>query len=183
MAFRSFKKDIDRVYQKIDKIAKSGRDNFQEYYNYIDDIVNKQQYGLFTQVLIIKYNFDPTKIFSIDEVKRRTWPLILLQTNTKLQDDKYELLKTNNVYQLGLSYYVGNSLIGTISEIDSYSSSVDTLSYTDNKFQQKTENKITYLSVDKLGYTQSASFSNWNYNYSYDKNLLNLYKEAINYLI
>jgi len=184
MAFRSFKKDIDKVYQKIDKIAKLGRDSFQEYYNYIDEVITKQQYGLFTQVLIIKYNFDPTKILSIDEVKQRSWSVILFQTNTKFQDDKYALLNTNSVYQLGLAYYVGtNSLIGTISEVDSYSTSVDTLSYTDNAFQQKTENKITYLSVDKLGSTQSMTFSTWNFSYSYDKNLLNLYKEAISYLI
>ena len=36
MAFRSFKKDIDKFYQRIDKIAKGGRDNFQEYYDMLD---------------------------------------------------------------------------------------------------------------------------------------------------
>ena len=42
MAFRSFKKDIDKFYQRIDKIAKKGRDNFQEYYNYVDDCIFKK---------------------------------------------------------------------------------------------------------------------------------------------
>jgi len=184
MAFRSFKKDIDKIYQKIDKIAKLGKDSFQEYYDYIDEVITKQQYGVFTQVLLIKYNFDCLKLLSIDEVKQKSWPVILFQTNTKFQDDKYTLLKSNGVYQLGLAYYMGtNSLIGTISEVDSYSYSIDNLSYTDNKLQQTIDNKITYLSVDKLGSTQSMTFSNWNFNFSYDKNLLNLYKEAISYLI
>lgn len=31
MAWRSFKKDLDKTYQKIDKIVKKGKDNFQEY--------------------------------------------------------------------------------------------------------------------------------------------------------
>ena len=61
MAFRSFKKDLDKVYQKIDKIAKVGRDNFQEYYNYVDDSISRGQYGVLTQVLYLKYDFDYTK--------------------------------------------------------------------------------------------------------------------------
>jgi hypothetical protein len=183
MTFRSFKKDIDKIYQKIDKIAKLGRDSFQEYYNYIDEVITKQQYGVFTQVLLIKYNFDCTKILSIDEVKQRSWPAILFQTNTKFQDDKYALLKSNNIYQLGLNYLSGTYSLGTINEVDKYVVSIDPLAYTDNLFQQTTENKITYLSVDKSGSTRSMTFSTWNFSYSYDKNLLNLYKEAISYLI
>jgi hypothetical protein len=34
--FRSYKKDIDKIYQRIDKIAKVGRDNNQEYYNLVE---------------------------------------------------------------------------------------------------------------------------------------------------
>jgi hypothetical protein len=71
MAFRSFKKDIDKFYQRIDKIAKKGRDNFQEYYNYVDDCIFKSQYGILTQVLFLKYDFDYTKFLSVDDVKSR----------------------------------------------------------------------------------------------------------------
>ena len=55
MAFRSFKKDIDKIYVKIDKIAKLGRDNYSEYNNYVENLVTNSQYALFTQVLDIKY--------------------------------------------------------------------------------------------------------------------------------
>ena len=56
MSFRSFKGDINKIYQKIDKIAKVGRDNYLEYYSYIDDSISKGQYGLLNQVLLIKFN-------------------------------------------------------------------------------------------------------------------------------
>ena len=279
MAFRSFKKDLDKVYQKIDKIAKVGRDNFQEYYNYVDDSISRGQYGVFTQVLYLKYDFDYTKYLSVNDVKSRSWSAILFRTNTAFQDNKYALMKKNNLYQLGNVYYQErpvcqvrmidpgvnsgtingitfsysgsgaelkpiiadddnrglirvdvlstgknyttysyatvsggdpsaqvNALVrgglvlkvdiiasgsnhgidyklGSIIEKDFYINSIDPLAYTDNIYQQNTDNKVTYLWVDKVGSTMSASFSNWNFDLSYDKNLLNLYTQAINYLI
>ena len=38
MAWRSYKRDITKINIKIDKMAKKGRDNFQEYYNYVDSM-------------------------------------------------------------------------------------------------------------------------------------------------
>jgi len=282
MAFRSFKKDIDKVYQKIDKIAKVGRDNFQEYYNYVDDTIARSQYGVLTQVLFIKYNFDYTKYLSVNDVKIKSWSAVLFRTNTAFQDSKYSLMKKNNVYQLGNIYYLERPLcqvrmvdpgintdyitgtqgitysfagsgaelkpiiandgnrgllrvdvlstgknyttfsyatvsggdpsaqvnalvrgglvlkvdiiasgsnhgidykLGSITEQDFYIKSIDPLAYTSNIYQQDTDNKVTYLYVDKVGSTMSLSFSTWNFDLSYDKNLLNLYTQAIDYLI
>jgi|GEM_PF-3813521 len=86
MDWRSYKIDIDKVYRRIDKIAKKGRDNSQEYYNYVDSMILKSQYGLLTQVLDIKYNFNCGRYYSALEVKQRSWLEILLQTNTSMQD-------------------------------------------------------------------------------------------------
>jgi hypothetical protein len=270
MAFRSFKKDIDKVYQKIDKIAKVGRDNFQEYYNYVDDVINRSQYGVFTQVLYIKYNFDYTKYLSVTQIKQKSWSQILTRTNTSFQDGKYSLLKKNSLYQIGNILYkerqlcqvkmidpglnnvagIGAELkpiiaeddnrgllrvdvlstgrnyttssyatvsggdpsaqvnalvrgglvlkvdiiasgshhgvdykLGSITEQDFYIESIDPLAYTSNIYQQNTDNKVTYLYVDKVGSTMSMSFSAWNFDLTYDKNLLNLYTQAIDYLI
>ena len=270
MAFRSFKKDIEKIYQKIDKIAKVGRDNFQEYYNYVDDSISRGQYGVLTQVLYIKYDFDYTKYLSVTQIKQRSWTQILTRTNSFFQDGKHSLLKNNGLYQLGNILYkerplcyvrmidpgigltagsgselkpiisddpnrgllrvdvlstgknyttasyatvsggdpsaIVNAVIrggmvlkvdiiasgshhgvdyklGSIFERDFFIESIDPLSYTNDIYQQLTDNKVTYLYVDKEGATMSASFSNWNFDLSYDKNLLNLYQEAINYLI
>lgn len=265
MAFRSVKKDIDKIYQKIDKISKVGRDNFQEYYNYVDNMIFKSQYGLLTQVLYIKYDFDYNKYISVNQVKSKSWLIILSKTNTSLQDNKYKLLKDNDVYQIGLVYYkqldittarvvdsygsgadlkpiienggviqidvlksgkdystastilitggvtpatayipTPNGLrggmilkvqvtatgsnhnqslkLGTIEEFDLYLTQSE-FSYTPSKFQEIIDNKILYLKVNKVSNTQSVIFSNWNYGNSYDKNVISLYTDAINYLI
>jgi hypothetical protein len=73
--------------------------------------------------------------------------------------------------------------LGRVQEFDLYVASIDPLAYTDNIYQQNTDNKVAYLLVTKEGATMSASFSNWNFSLTYDKNVINLYTEAINYLI
>jgi hypothetical protein len=268
MAFRSFKKDVEKFYQRIDKIAKKGRDNFQEYYDFVDDCIFKQQYGILTQVLYLKYDFDYTRWSSVEDVKSRSWTQICFKTTSFLQDSKYRSLRENNLYQIGLDIFRENPLtsiklidpvvpsgsgaeftyvlssdenrgiiqigvknqgsnystfsylqisggdpsatanpfirngyvlkvdilssgsnhdvnvkLGRIQEVDEYVTPIDNISYTENRFQQDTDNKKTYLLVDKTGVTSSVTFSSWNFGISYDKNLLNLYSEAINYLI
>ena len=105
MAWRSFKKDLDKTYQKIDKIAKKGKDNFQEYYDYIDNLIINKQYGVLTQVLFIKYDFDYTKYFSVTNIKRASWNQIMFNTRSILQDGVERLLKDNSLYRIGLDGY------------------------------------------------------------------------------
>lgn len=270
MAWRSFKKDIDKIYSKIDKIAKKGSDNFQEYYDYVDNLIQSSQYGVLTQVLLIKYQFDYSRFLSVNDVKRSSWSQILFWTKTPLQDGIQSILKENSIYRIGLDVYKENLVpyarlidpgvggtagsgadlklivsndtnrgasridvirtgsnystasyvqifggspsatasplirggqllkvditasgsnhgvdikLGTIQEIDKYFISINPLAYTDNIFQQDSDNKVTYLLVDKVGSTVSASFSTWNFQLTYDRNLLNLYQEAFDYLI
>lgn len=267
MAFRSFKKDLDKFYKRIDKIAKVGRDNFQEYYDFVDDCIFKQQYGILTQVLYLKYDFDYTRWTSVDDVKSRSWTQICFKTVSFLQESKSRLLRENSLYQIGLDIFKENPLtsiklidpivpsgsgaeftyvlsdenrgiiqigvknqgsnystfsylqisggdpsatanafirngyvlkvdilatgsnhdinikLGSIQEVDDYILSINDIGFTENRFQQDTDNKKTYLVVNKRGETSSVTFSNWNFGVSYDKNLLSLYSEAINYLI
>lgn len=118
MAYISFKKDIEKIHSKIDKIAKVGYDNFQEYYNYIDDMIFNSRYDIFTQVLLIKYNFNCLKYNNIVDIKHKSWNVVLSKTNSNFQDDKYKLLKNNNLYQIGVDIF-RESVIPSISIHDS----------------------------------------------------------------
>ena len=264
MAWRSYKRDMDKIHVKIDKMAKKGRDNFQEYYNYVDSMLLKKQYGLLTQVLMIKYNFNWENYQSVFQVKQKSWLAILFITNPKTQEDKYSLMRTKSIYQIGLTYYkqlpqttvsvvdssgsgamlipniengavmsidiarpgqnystastisiVGGVMpatasiplpngvrggkildviitasgsshnqdinLGTITEVDFYIAPYEGLSQ--KEYQEVIGNKQTYLSVLKSGTTSVATFSTWATQSSYNRNVLNLYVEAFNYLV
>ena len=71
--------------------------------------------------------------------------------------------------------------LGTIEEVDYYEENIIGLS--PDEYQKIIQNKKTYLSVTLEGSTQSASFSSWSTQSSYDRNVIDLYKEAFGYLI
>jgi hypothetical protein len=103
--FVSVKKTIDKIYKTIDKIAKIGDRNYIEYTQLIDKYIKTGQWGLFTQTLLLKYNFDHNKYNTIDELRRVSWKQILSKTKTKLDESKYSIMKKMNIYQLALNYF------------------------------------------------------------------------------
>lgn len=182
MAYNSYKKDLQNIQKKIDKIAKGGNDNWEEWSDFFDSMINKGQYSLLTEVLKYKYNFDPDSYFSSNDVKLKSWKSILFLTKPKIQEDIYSLLQNENVYQIGKSIFGTSSKLGDITELDSYQTSISNLSYTSDEFQRNSKNKSTYLVVNKVGITSSVTFDNWDFTKSYENNLLNLYKSVITYL-
>lgn len=252
--------EVDKIFNKIDKIAKVGNDNYIEYSVYVDELVKKGNYQYLKECLEVKYDFD-ISFMDISAVKKESWKVILFNTNTTYQDFIKKLLKAKKVYQSGLYYYkdiartyakivddngkgvelspvvdgggvtsiqilkegsgysgsaslvvtggVGtasgvpivragritsismsatgsyhnqNYRLGSITETDEFDIPI-TNKLSKDLYQRLIKNKTTYLTVTKDGYSQSATFSSWNYDFSYDKNLGNLYTSAINYLI
>jgi hypothetical protein len=252
--------EIDKIYNKIDKIAKKGSDSYLEYYIYIDSLVTTGKYSFLLDTLNIKYDID-ISYMDIPEVKSKSWKQVLFKTNTSFQDSKMNLMKKKSIYQNGLYYYkeiprtkvtvidntgsgadllpivvdggvssinvlktgynysasasvsitggigtasavpiirqgkiyvvnitaTGSShnqdiKLGTITEQDVYKTELmDKIS--PDLYQKLSGNKTTLLVVAKDGSTQSATFSNWNTSYNYDKNLIALYNSALDYLL
>lgn len=106
MAWRSPRKEIDKIWKKIDKIAKGGRDNYLEYYKLVDDLVKKGQLSVLEQTIFYRYKAIDLKAGnSIKDFKNKSWYLILEGTKSRLQEDKQRLLKMNNLYTIGITYY------------------------------------------------------------------------------
>jgi len=252
--------EIDKIFNKIDKIAKKGNENYIEYSIYIDELVKKGNYSYLRECLDVRYDFD-ISYMDITTVKKESWKVILFKTTTSYQDFIKKLLKSKQVYQSGLYYYkdiprtyakivdnngkgvelnpivegggvtsieilkegggysgsaslvitggVGtasgvpivragritsismsatgsyhneNYRLGTIVETDEFEIPI-TNKISKDLYQRLIKNKTTYLTATKEGYAYSATFSSWNYDFSYDKNISNLYTSAVNYLI
>ncbi len=180
---------MNNLYRKIDKIAKKGSDNYINYHTFVDDCVTRNQYWLLQQVLYHKYEFDVENYSSVNTMKAPSWTVIIQNTYSNLQEKKAELLTKNSVYQLGITYYgeipvtaTATNPLGTIEEVDYFDEEV-TFDVSQAELQKIVGNKRTYLIATSEGATQSASFSSWSEDSRYDKNVLNLYSQAINYLI
>lgn len=252
--------EINKIFTKIDKIAKKGKDNYIEYHAYFDELVKAGKFSYLKECLEIKYNCD-ISLFDLPSAKQKSWKEILFFTTTPFQDFIKKTLKDKGLVQIGTDYYkdipqtrativdnngkgcelkvnlvddyvdsitilntgsgYSNSAscliiggtgtasatpivrggkvylvqvtatgsghnkflrLGKIEEVDEYDVPI-TNKFTKDLFQRLIKNKTTYLTATKEGLTYSATFSNWNLEYSYDKNIVNLYNSAINYLI
>jgi hypothetical protein len=252
--------EVNKIYAKIDKIAKKGNDSFLEYFIYVDTLIKDGKYGYFKECLEVKYqivDFDS----DVQTLKRNSWKEILFQTHTNFQEFTKKLLKSKGIVQNGLYYfkdiqptrvkvldnngsgcelvpnivddyvssitvlktgsaYSGSASViitggvatasatpvvrggkiysvtitatgsghnkllklGKITETDEYNADISN-KLTKDLYQRLIKNKSTYLTATKEGLTYSATFSTWDVNYTYDKNLSNLYTSAINYLL
>lgn len=256
----SRKIEIDKLYQKIDKIAKVGRDNYINYHIFVDELIRNGQYSLWVETLEIKYNI-LIQDLDVPTAKKGSWNDILFKTNSSFQELHKKLFKDKSIYQVGPYYYkqlprakvtvvdtkgsgaelepvisdghiqsinvikagLGYSAsasvvftgglvtasastqvvaskiysvlitasgsnynkdpkLGTIDEIEVYKNPIPN-GATRALYQQLSENKTIQLVATIDGATQSATFSSWNTEKSFDKNLNSLYTSAIDYLL
>ncbi len=103
-----YRRKLEKIYKQIDKLAVKGKDNTLEYYKYIDEIIQKGDYGSFEQVLSYYYKIEISNIDNVDIVKKNTWNTILFQTTTPFLKKLSSLYKAKNVYQSSYDIYSDN---------------------------------------------------------------------------
>jgi len=96
--------EINKIYSKIDKIAKKGNDSYLEYHILVDNLIKQYKYYYLIECLQSKYEYDATYL-DIPTIKKQSWKEILFKTNTNIQEFKRKLFKSKGVYQQGLFYY------------------------------------------------------------------------------
>lgn len=111
------KKRLNKMYEKIDGIATQGKLGWEEYKEYIDEILNDGQFWIFQNLLSRKYGFkDSGKISFVDAKTVNVYDEIRIQTNSIFQKSLKKLYDDNNCYQIGKTVYdsTSNSLLGEI---------------------------------------------------------------------
>ena len=48
-----YKRKLEKIFNKVDSIATKGRDYYMDYNNYINELVEKGDYGAFQQMLCL----------------------------------------------------------------------------------------------------------------------------------
>ena len=65
------RKDLERIYKRINNIASEGKSNYIEYYRYIDELIDNNEYQNLTLCLEYYYKIDIKKHIDIDSVKKK----------------------------------------------------------------------------------------------------------------
>lgn len=168
---------INKIYKKLDTIAKKGPTNYLEYYNYIDDLVSNNQYSLFENTMSFKYNIEISRYPTVQSVKEQTFSLILMKTTSYFQDNLKGLFDDNGVYQLGLNVYqtIGNSYIGQII-VTNVVEQIPYPDYVDKGYAEKTNQLTQNLNLTTIQGTMSTIYG------TAGIPLIQMYSQAIAYL-
>lgn len=186
-----FRRKQQKIYKKIDNIATKGRDSKNEFYKYVNELIDNGDYGDMEQVLYDHYEIDIIDATDIKSIKEDIWKKILFKTNSSFLKKLSSLYKSKKIYQNGYDILIEESyldinnkptnLIGKIIEIDMYT--------TNEKYYQRNINflriigdGVYFLEVtDRNGLTKL--FDENDEKLSFDQNLYNRYKKAIDFLL
>lgn len=145
--YELYKRKLESIFNRISKIAFKGRDNRLEYYKYIDELIEKGDYGVFEQSVYYFFQIDINQYRDVPEVKEKTWNDILYQTTTPFLKRLSKLYKEKNVYQSSYDIFSDDSnrivinLTGPLSSTYSLIGTYSSISFTK-------QNENIYLNID-----------------------------------
>lgn len=111
------RKRLNKMYEKIDSIAKQGKIGLDEYKEFLDEIVSDGQYWIFQNMLARKYGLKNTGGLSVVDAKaEKIYNEIRIQTNSTFQKELKKIYSVNSVYQIGKKVYstTNNTILGEI---------------------------------------------------------------------
>jgi hypothetical protein len=103
-----YKRKLAKISNQVEKIATKGKDNFIEYYKYIDELVAKGDYAAFEQALYYFYQIDISNYQYLNDVKKKTWDEVLFQTKSDFLKKLSKIYKEKDVYQISYDVFTNN---------------------------------------------------------------------------
>jgi surface protein len=112
-------KIIQKIYLKIDAIAKNGTLGKIDFDKYVDELVNSGQLYLLKEVLDRKYGITSATQMNVQQIKDNTYTTIRLLTTSTFQEQLKTIYDKSSVYQMGKDVYEQGSSIN-LGSITSY---------------------------------------------------------------
>lgn len=115
-----YRREFEKIYSKINKLAQKGSDYIYDYYNLIDEIIDNNQFAILEDVMLTKYEIQIKNFLSITEFKNFSFPEIRKQTNDSSSEALKKIINQKSVYSVGYYFYDKNTnrYLGDIREID-----------------------------------------------------------------
>lgn len=113
------KKRILTIFNRIIQITQKGSDAYLTYYDYIEDIITNNEYSILQDVFLKYFKTDIRQFKNTSILKKETWKIVSLNTDTTFMYRLKDYYDTNNVYQVGQNIYdnTTNKLLGNFVEI------------------------------------------------------------------
>jgi hypothetical protein len=111
------KKRLEKMHQKIDSLAKKGKLGWEEYKEYLDEIVGDGLFWLYQNLLSIKYDIKNSHSITFIEAKtEKIYDLIRFNTKSDFQISLKKIYDNNSCYQISKKVYstINNSYLGQI---------------------------------------------------------------------
>lgn len=150
------KKKIEKIFNKIDKLATKGKDQIQEYYKLIDELIDKGEYSYLEQCLSKFYEIEATSFSNVGDIKTKTWNDILFLTNTSFSKKLKKLYDSKNVYQIAFDIHSDSASIVGLTVSLPLSITYSTTSSTQSIIPSKNGNYV-YLNTNDPLITASQS--------------------------
>lgn len=96
------RKRLNKIALKIDSLAKGGNISFEDYKEYIDEIINDGHWWIFQELLNRKYKIKDYYLISpVDAKQTKIWDILRLETVSDYQKSLKNLFDQNDCYQMG----------------------------------------------------------------------------------
>jgi hypothetical protein len=126
-----YRKEFNKIYTKINKLAQKGTDYVFDYFSYIDEIIASGKFQILEDVMLTKYEIAIKSFLSVDSFKRFSFKEIRRQSNLVTAESIQKTLKQKSVYLVGYHLFDedSNHYLGDLKEIET----IITLGYTNKK--------------------------------------------------
>lgn len=165
------RKDVDKIYNKIAKLALGGRDREPDYKKLIDNSLENGEYDHFLLALEKYYKIEAFEYKTVSEIKQ-LWPSILEKTKSPLINRLTSLYKKKNVYQIGYEIRSESVDFINISLSETLSSTYSTVSDINPLISfSKNENHISINILSTSVYNININKTSWDEQIPTDINL------------
>jgi len=116
----SYRKDLLKIYNKIDTIVRRGHTALYDYYSYIDELIDNGKYQMFQDVLLQYYKIDVRTYRHVSDYRKISFEQISELTNSSFQKQFKKVCDSTGVYPNGFHYYdyYTNVYLGDIKEVE-----------------------------------------------------------------
>lgn len=123
-----YRKEFNKIYNKIYKLAQKGTDYVFEYFLFIDELIEKGQFEILEDIMITKFEIPIKNFLSIEDFKKFSFKEIRKFTNSNTSESIKKLLDNKGVYLVGYHLFDKNNnhYLGDLREIETQLDSIYT---------------------------------------------------------